>query len=60
VGKANVRNRLRRTLADLFYQQIDKLALSKEVIVIVYPTAATASHEELSTSIDKILPKISH
>jgi len=59
VGKANVRNRLRRTLSAFFYSQLDKLALSKEIILIVYPNAAQASNEEISININKILPKIS-
>lgn len=58
VGKANVRNRLRRILSALLYSELAKLAPSKEIILIVYPTAAEASNEEISTSFNKILPKL--
>lgn len=58
VGKANVRNRLRRFLANYFYNKISSLKESLELIVIVHPTMAKATNEEINLNLNKILPKI--
>lgn len=58
VGKANIRNKLRRSLSALFYMQLDKLKSSQEIILIVYPTAAKTTNEEIRTSLNKVLPKL--
>ena len=58
VGKATVRNRLRRRLAALFYTRIADLDPTNELIVIVYPNIAQAKDEEISSSFNKVLPKL--
>jgi ribonuclease P protein component len=58
VGKANVRNRLRRVLAKYFYGQLEKLKKSQELIMIVHPIMAQATNEEINLNLNKILPKI--
>lgn len=58
VGKAVVRNRLRRFLANYFYKEIVSLRPSQEIIIIVFPAAATSTNEEISLSLNKILQKV--
>jgi len=58
IGKATVRNRVRRLLSGCFYAKIDKLNPKLELILITYPNIAKASNEEISSNVDKILPKI--
>lgn len=58
VGKATVRNRVRRRLATLFYTKVGELNPKLELILIVYPTIAKATNEEISTSVNKVLPKL--
>lgn len=58
VGKAVVRNRLRRTLAGFFYKELEKIKGSQELIVVVFPAMAKASNEEINFNLNKILQKI--
>ncbi len=58
VGKATIRNRIRRRLAAFFYDKLEKLDATVEVILIVYPNIAKATDEEISTSLNKVLPKL--
>ncbi len=58
VGKATVRNRIRRRLASLFYTKIAEIEPSLELIVIVYPNIVQAKDEEISSIFNKILPKL--
>lgn len=58
VGKANVRNRLRRFLAKFFYDQLRNIKTSQELILIIFPAMAKSSNEEINSSLNKILQKI--
>lgn len=58
VGKAVVRNRLRRFLANFFYKRLVKIKGSQELVVIVFPAMAKASNEEINSNLNKILQKI--
>ena len=58
VGKAAVRNRLRRELARFFYQELTKIKNSQELVVIVFPAMAKVSNEEIISNLNKVLQKI--
>lgn len=58
VGKAVVRNRLRRLLASYFYKELTKIKTTQELIVVAFPTMAKASNEEINFNLNKILQKI--
>lgn len=58
VGKAVVRNRLRRTFAEFFYRELIKIKDSQELIIIAFPALAKASNEEIYFNLNKILQKI--
>ena|SRR3990167_10129929 len=58
VGKATVRNRTRRKIEALLLDHLEKSRGQLEVIIIVYPTCAKSSHEELSSSLNQALSKI--
>jgi len=58
VGKATVRNRIRRVLANLFYPKIAEVNPNLELVLIAYPNISRATNEEISTSLNKVLPKL--
>ncbi len=58
VGKANVRNRLRRILSKFFYDQLGNIKTPRELILIVFPAMAKATNEEINSSLNKVLQKI--
>lgn len=58
VGKAVIRNRIRRQLESILRASLEKSSSPVEVIIIVYPTCSQASYEELSASLNQVLPKI--
>lgn len=60
VGKANIRNKIRRSLSKIVYQELPRLQSNQEIIFIVFPECAKATNENLSDSFYKILPKISN
>lgn len=57
LGKATVRNKVRRQLSSLLYQGLNKLGEGKEVVIITFPALAGASDEEISTSLNQVLSK---
>jgi len=56
VGKATVRNSLKRKLGEIFSTRLKALT-NLEIILILYPTIVGATDEEISASLDKALPK---
>lgn len=58
VGKAIVRNRVRRRLASEFHRRLVELASDQELVLIAYPNIARASNEEISASLNKVLSKL--
>lgn len=58
VGKATLRNHLRRALSEVFKKNADKFSKGLEIVVIVYPTVTKATDEETSLNFNKILSKL--
>ena len=58
IGKATIRNRVRRRLATLFYTKVGELNPNLELVLIVYPNISRATNEEISISVHKVLPKL--
>ncbi len=58
VGKATVRNRLRRLLSKFFYENLSKIKGSQEIILIAFPVMAKVNNEEINSSLNKVLQKI--
>ncbi len=58
VGKATVRNRIRRKISGLLQSNLQKLNSNKELIWVVYPSINQASNEEISTAVSKVLSKL--
>ncbi|HSX58435.1 MAG TPA: ribonuclease P protein component [Candidatus Saccharimonadales bacterium] len=58
VGKAVLRNRLRRHLERLLQKELEEAKGSLEIIIILYPAAAKASNEEIRSSLNQALSKI--
>lgn len=58
VGRAVVRNRLRRVLATRFYKDLNKIKNGQELVVVVFPAMGQASNEEINISLNKALQKI--
>jgi len=58
VGKATVRNALKRKLVASIGPHLEKLSRGVEIIFIAYPTLAKAKDEDISASVDKALSKI--
>jgi ribonuclease P protein component len=59
VGKATVRNRLRRKIAEIIRTSLGEMDQRLEIIFLLSANSAKASDEELSTEINKALSKIS-
>ncbi len=58
VGKAVLRNRTRRKLEAMLLPELEKSSSKLEVILIVYPSCAKSSDEEISSQINQALSKI--
>ena len=58
VGKATVRNRLKRKLSEFIRPHLANLRVGTEIVIIFYPQASGTTNEELSASLDKALSKI--
>ena len=58
VGKAVVRNSVRRALSKAVEERVDTLPVGLYLIFIAYPQAASATWEELDNSVDKAFTKI--
>lgn len=58
VGKAVLRNRLRRKLEGLLLPWLENSKEPWEIIFIVYPNCSTANDEEISISLNQALSKI--
>lgn len=58
VGKATVRNRLRRKLETLLLPTFKNSNAPVDLILIAYPTLSSANDEELSLNINQALSKI--
>lgn len=57
VGKATVRNRIKRLLESLVKDSLERKD-GLEIVLIIYPSAKGATNEELSLSCDQTLSKI--
>jgi ribonuclease P protein component len=55
VGKAVVRNRVRRRLREALTQRFASLPERSDVVVAARPASATASWAELCTALDSVL-----
>ena len=58
VGKAVLRNRTRRKLESMLLPKLEKSSSKLEVILIVYPSCAKSSDEEISAQLNQVLSKI--
>lgn len=61
LGKANVRNRLKRWTRETWRRQRDPLALdpqSLDIVVNVKPNAAAASFEDFSRDLTRVLERV--
>ncbi len=58
VGKATVRNRLKRVISEAIFKEIENLPRGLEAIIIGKQGAKGISNEEISYWTNKILPKI--
>ncbi len=58
VGKATVRNRIRRSLEILLLSKLEIAKDRFEMIIIAYPTCAKASNEDFSVNLNQALSKI--
>jgi ribonuclease P protein component len=58
VGKATVRNRLKRKLSEFIKDYLEKIEPGWEVVLIVHPAAASATDEDLSLKVNQALSKI--
>ena len=61
LGKANVRNRLKRWTRETYRRQRDPLALdpqSLDIVVNVKPNAAAASFEDFSRDLTRVLERV--
>lgn len=61
LGKANVRNRLKRWTRETYRRQRDPLALdpqSLDIVVNVKPNAAAASFEDYSRDLTRVLERV--
>jgi ribonuclease P protein component len=57
VGKAVVRNRVRRRLREALRARLDLLGAGKDVLVIARPRSANATWAELNTALDAVLAR---
>jgi len=57
VGKAVVRNRVRRRLREALTARFDRLPLSSDVVVAARPASAAASWAELCAALDTVLAR---
>lgn len=55
VGKAVVRNKVRRRLREALRARLDQLPTGLDVLVIARPAAARASWQELNVALDRLL-----
>lgn len=61
LGKANVRNRLKRWTRETYRRQREPLALdpqSLDIVVNVKPNAAAASFEDFSRDLNRVLERV--
>ncbi len=58
VGKAVIRNRLRRKLEKLLRGRLEESRAGLELIIIAHPGSAQANDEEISTNLNQVLSKI--
>lgn len=58
VGKANKRNQLRRWLAESVGEKLQSFPVGFDFVFIAYPKEGV-SHEEIRSSLNQVLPKIS-
>lgn len=58
VGKAVIRNRIRRKMENLLLPIVNQATNKWDLIFIVYPTCGQASDEEISTQLNYALSKI--
>jgi ribonuclease P protein component len=57
VGKAVVRNRLRRRLREALRARLDRLSPGLDILVIARPAGAQATWAELCTALDSLLAR---
>ena len=57
VGKAVVRNKVRRRLRELLRARINRLIPGLDVLVVARPDSATASWLELNEALDRLLAR---
>jgi ribonuclease P protein component len=57
IGKAVVRNRLRRRVRELFRARLKGLRQGWDVVIVVRPPAATAPFAELGEAVDQLLAR---
>jgi ribonuclease P protein component len=57
VGKAVVRNRVRRRLRDALGQRFGRLPLDSDIVVSARPASAEASWDDLCAALDSILTR---
>ena len=57
VGKAVVRNRVRRRLREMLRARLDRLPVDSDIVVTARPSSATASWAELCEALDKVMAR---
>jgi ribonuclease P protein component len=58
VGKAVVRNKVRRRLREALRGRLDRLPAGSDVLVIARPRSATATWPELCAALDSVLARL--
>ena len=58
VGKATVRNSVRRKLSEAVHKRLDSIPPRLAIIIIAFPKAATAKESELGVNLERMLSKL--
>ena len=58
VGKATVRNSVRRKLSEVVYKRLDSIPPGLAIIIIAFPKSATAKESELEANLERVLSKL--
>jgi len=58
VGKAVVRNRIRRRLREALEERMQRLPVSTDVVVAARPASASASWTDLCAALDSMLARM--
>lgn len=58
VGKATVRNSVRRKFSEAVYKRLGNIPTGLAIIIIAFPKSASAKESELETSFELVLSKL--